>query len=115
MPPSIGSLRYRLRLQSRSTAQDTSGGQVNTWSDIATVWGDIQPLTGAKQVSAQAVHAEVTHHVFIRWQPQFANPQAVAAMRLVFNGRYFNIHAAINEGEGNRFLTLLTSEGLNDG
>ena len=36
-------------------------------------------------------------------------------MRVVFNGRHFNINAAINEDERNRTLTLLVSEGVNDG
>jgi len=44
----IGTLRKRLLLQSRSTAQDSSGGQSVTWTDVATVWGEIQPLTGHK-------------------------------------------------------------------
>lgn len=111
----IGTLRKRLLLQSRSTAQDSSGGQSVTWSDVATVWGEIQPLTGHKLMSAQAVHSEVTHQIIVRWQSALANPQTVAAMRVVYNGRHFNIRASINEDERNRSLTLLTSEGMNDG
>ena len=77
--------------------------------------GEIQPLTGHKLMSAQAVHSEVTHQIIVRWQSALANPQTVAAMRVVHNGRHFNIRASINEDERNRSLTLLTSEGMNDG
>ena len=111
----IGTLRKRLLLQSRSTAQDSSGGQSVTWSDVDTVWGEIQPLTGHKLMTAQAVHSEVTHEVVVRWRPDLANPQTVAAMRIMHAGRPFNIRASMNEDESNRTLTILTAEGMNDG
>lgn len=110
-----GILRRRLTVQQRTTAQDSSGGQLTTWSDVATVWGDIQPLTGRELVTAQAVSTEVSHQITIRWQPAFASPKSVAAMRVSYAGRLFNIHAAINEDERNRTLTLMASEGTNDG
>ena len=111
----IGTLRHRLAIQQRSTAQDSMGGQVTTWSTLAFVWGSIQPLSGHKLMTAQAVHSEVTHEVVVRWQSALANPQTVAAMRVVYNGRHFNISASINEDERNRSLTLFVQEGLVDG
>ena len=36
-------------------------------------------------------------------------------MRAVYNGRIFNIHSVENESERNTVLTLIASEGLNDG
>jgi len=39
----------------------------------------------------------------------------VAAYRARYKGRVFNLHAALNEDEANVLITLLASEGLNDG
>ena len=111
----IGTLRHRLAIQQRSSAQDSMGGQVTTWTTLATVWGDIQPLTGNKLITAQAMHARVTHQVVMRYRPLLADPKTVAALRLVYKGRYFSVLASINEGERNRSITLLTAEGMNDG
>lgn len=111
----IGTLRHRVKLQQRSTAQDASGGQVTTWSDVATVWADIQPLSGRELLAAQAVNSEVSHQIVIRWQPAFATPKSVAALRILYGSRIFNIAAALNEDERNRTLTLQATEGLNDG
>ena len=110
-----GALGQRITLQQRAVAQDATGGQLATWSDVATVWAEVVPLSGRELIAAQAVASETSHQITMRWQPAFANPKTVAAMRVVMNGRCFNINAAINEDERNRALTLLVAEGVNDG
>lgn len=113
--PSAGRLNTRLTLQQRSTTQDASGGQSTTWSDVATVWAFVRPLSGREIIAAQAVNSELTHQITIRWQAAYASPKAMAAMRLVAGGRIFNIQSAANEREENRYLVMMATEGLNDG
>ena len=110
-----GTLRRRLVIQSRSTSQDTAGEAVATWTTVATVWADIAPISGRELVTAQAISAEISHQITLRYQAALANTKAMAGMRAVYGGRNFNIHAVMNEDERNRMLTLLASEGLNDG
>ena len=110
-----GALSQRITLQQRALAQDPTGGQLATWSDVATVWAEVTPLSGRELIAAQAVASETSHQITIRWQPAFADPQTVAALRVVMNGRCFNINASINEDERNRTLMLLVAEGVNDG
>ena len=110
-----GALSQRITLQQRAVAQDATGGQLATWSDVATVWAEVTPLSGRELIGAQAVASETSHQITMRWQPAFADPQTVAALRVVMNGRCFNINASINEDERNRALVLLVSEGVNDG
>jgi head-tail adaptor len=57
----------------------------------------------------------VTHSVTVRFAPQLANPKDVAAMRILFGTRIFDIHDSINEDERNRMVTLMAEEGLNNG
>lgn len=110
-----GTLRHRAKLQQRSAAQDTLGGQITTWSDVATIWCDIQPLSGRELLAAQAVQSDVEYSVVARYRSEFATPKAVAAMRLLYGSRMLNIVACMNVDERNRTVELRCSEGLNDG
>jgi SPP1 family predicted phage head-tail adaptor len=115
MALSAGTLRKRITLQQQSSSVDTYGQQISTWTDVATVWASIEPSVGRELMAAQAVSLAQPTTITIRWQTIFASPRAVAAMRAVYNGRIFNLHSVENESEQNTLLTLIASEGLNDG
>ena len=115
MAISAGTLCQRITLQQQSPSVDSYGQQVLMWTDVATVWASLEPSVGRELLAAQAVRLDQPTTITIRWQPAFAQPRAVAAMRAVYNGRVFNIHSVGNEDERNVLLTLLASEGLNDG
>lgn len=114
-----GALTRRITLQQRATTQDTFGGQSITWTDVATVWAAVEPLTGRELLSAQAVQSTVSHQITIRYQAQFADPKQMAQMRAVMikDGvtRLFNIHGSRDEGEKRQSIVLDAEEGLNDG
>lgn len=110
-----GSLNRRIQIQQRSTSQDTFGDQAQTWTTIATVWGEISPLSGRELMSAQSVQSEITHQITVRYQSIFANPKAVTAYRAVYKGRYFNITSCENQDERNRIVILSATEGMNQG
>ncbi|MET3132866.1 SPP1 family predicted phage head-tail adaptor [Oxalobacteraceae bacterium GrIS 1.11] len=109
-------LRHRVTFQVRGPEKDGLGQpKVLGWIDLATVWADIQPLNGRELMLAKANRSETTHAVAIRYQALFADPKAVAAMRIVYGSRILNIHASIDPEERRRDLNLSCSEGLNDG
>lgn len=110
-----GDTRRRITIQQRSTAQDSAGGQVNTWTDVMTVWAKIEPLSGRELMTAQSVKSEVTHTITLRYQALFADPTEVATLRGVYNGRVFNFHASMNIEERNREVQIPASEGMNNG
>lgn len=110
-----GGLKRRITLQQHGTGADELGQPVLTWVDVATIYASIEPLSGRELLAAQAVQSEVSHKITIRYQPQFANPKAMAAMRIIYNSRVFNIHASIDVNDGHRMIELSASEGLNDG
>lgn len=110
-----GTLRRRLLIQQRSTAQDVYGAQVATWADVATVWAAIEGLSIRERLTSATYSSEVTHLITIRYQAQFKDTRAVAAMRGIYDGRIFNFQGAINVDEANMVITILAGEGLNDG
>ncbi len=110
-----GMLRRRVRLQRPETVKDALGAPGRQWVDVATVWADVQPLSGREAVIASRISAEISHQITVRYQRIFDNPQQVARMRALYGGRIFNIHSALNEDEKRVQVVLLASEGLDDG
>jgi SPP1 family predicted phage head-tail adaptor len=110
-----GAMRHRVQIQDQSTTLDTFGGQPLTWTTLATIWADIQPLSAREKEASQAINVEVTHEITIRYQAQFNDTKAMAARRLVYGSRLFNIHGILNVDERNKQMTILASEGMNLG
>ncbi len=114
-PISAGMLTRRIKIQRPSTVKDSVGAPCRSWLDVATVWADIQPLSGKEAVIANRISAELSHQIIVRYQSLFDNPQQVAQMRVLYKARIFNIHSALNEDEKRTQIILLVSEGLDDG
>jgi SPP1 family predicted phage head-tail adaptor len=115
IPIRAGQLNRRIQIQRQSTIQDSMGGPQRTWIHLATVWAGIQPLAGRELENAQRMASDITHQITVRYQPIFFDTRVVAGYRALYKARVFNIHAALNEEERNAFITLLASEGLDDG
>lgn len=105
-----GKLRRRIQIQRRQSAQDDYGQPSTVWVTVFDTFADIEPLSGRELILAQSVRSEVTHNVVIRYRPGIT-----AAMRINYNGRFFNIRAVMDENERHRMLTLQCTEGTNDG
>jgi len=67
----IGKLDKRITLQSRSATLDDYGQELNSWSDIATVWANVKPLGGREKLRAMAVESLLTHTVTVRYNVLF--------------------------------------------
>lgn len=109
-PVRTGDFTRRVTLQSRSSTPNGFGQASQTWSDVLTCWARLEPLSGRELMLAQATSAEVTHQVEI-----FYRPSITAAMRVVYQGRFFNILSVIDPDMAHVTLELLCSEGLNQG
>lgn len=90
-PPPIGALRRRLRLEALDLAADGAGGLTGTWTQVAEIWGAVQPRTGLETFSGDGIEARVTHDVWIR-----PRSDVLAGHRLrLLDGRLLNIRAVL--------------------
>ena len=106
----LGELRQRLVIEAERPASDAGGGQSDPWADpivVATVWGKVEPLSGGERLRAMQIEDRLSHRIVIRHRPGIT-----PAMRVRFGSRVFNIRAAINREERDRFLELLCEEGV---
>lgn len=105
-----GDFNRRVTIQQRGAAKDGFGQATQTWTDLLSCWARIEPLSGRELVMAQAQNAEVTHLVEIIYRPTIT-----AAMRVVYQGRIFNVLSVIDPDMAHVSLELLCSEGINKG
>ncbi|WP_139121850.1 phage head closure protein, partial [Piscirickettsia litoralis] len=66
------------------------------------------PDAGRELFSAHQFYSEITHTVTLRYTPGIT-----PAMRVYFEGRYFEILSVINRDERNRELILACREWIN--
>lgn len=107
-----GKLRHLITLQRPTRTQDTTTGAITEgWTDVATVWAAIEPLSAREFVGSQAVQSEVTTRITIRFRDDVD-----ATMRATYRGKIYNIQAVLPDREtGYDYLTLPCSEGANEG
>lgn len=102
-----GNYRHHITIQQKSVTRDNYGAEVVTWTTFVQTWADIRPLSGRELFSAQAVQSEITGKILMHYIPG-----VVSAMRIAYDGKYYDIQAVIDAGLQHRELQLLVSEGL---
>ena len=66
-PLNAGSLNRRIKFQRPTTLKDMVGAPRRSWTDVTTVWGEIQPLSGREAVIASRISAEISHQITVRY------------------------------------------------
>ena len=107
-----GSLDRYVSIQRRSIAQDTFGGQLETWTEIKKVYASIEALSGNERLAAQSLSTDISHRITVRYDAIFADPKVAATYRVVYLGRIFDVQACLNVDEGNWIVELMAAEGM---
>jgi SPP1 family predicted phage head-tail adaptor len=104
----IGALRKQLTLQRESLAPDGAGGSMAVWTTLATVWGEIVPVTGMPSVIVSGFDRRITHTITVRWSGDMT---MITGMRLLDGNRIFTIRAVTNVDNRDRWLEIMAEEG----
>jgi SPP1 family predicted phage head-tail adaptor len=97
-----GRMREQIAIQAKSVSRDAYGAEVVGWATHAEVWAEAQPLAGREYVAMRQAQAEIS----IRFRTRYVagvNP----AMRVLWDGRGYDIVEAIDVGARRRELELL--------
>lgn len=107
-----GALRHRVQLEQRVVEQDSDGAQVESWLEVGgLIPAEIAPLSGRELIAAAAVQSKASTRIRIRHRPGVS-----ASMRVVHRDTLYGIEAVIPDAtSGVRYLTLLCTDGANDG
>lgn len=99
-------------LQSPSGARNAIGERVTTWTNVATVWAEISPLSVRDLLAAGQVQSEVTHRVRVRYGTSISAIDA--SWRVLYGTRILVISGVRNISEAGREFELLCGEGLRE-
>lgn len=102
----IGELRHRVRIEARLRVPDDGGGASKTWAMLAEVWAAIEPAGGSERVDADQLAGRVTHVI----QMRAGGPAVRPDMRIVWQGRVFEIRSVIDMGERKRWIEISAEE-----
>jgi SPP1 family predicted phage head-tail adaptor len=80
-------------VQTPTESANAIGEPILTWSDFATRWIAILPLSGNEQITAMANEGNITHRIRMRYTAGL-KPK----MRLVSDGRTFEVMSVIERG-----------------
>jgi len=91
-----GQMRHQVRIEQRSTAQDSAGDQVLTWSLVAERRASIDRTPGSEVWASAQRNARVPTVFRLRYLTG-----VMPAMRLICSGKVFDIVSAIDpDGRG---------------
>lgn len=107
-----GKLDRRITVRRAVVTQNAYNEDVETWSDLFTVWASYKPVSDAEQVKAAAVGASITARFQIRWSAQAVSITPLD--QLSFEGRAFNITGVkeIGRREGLEISAVARAEPL---
>jgi SPP1 family predicted phage head-tail adaptor len=107
-----GLLRHRVTIQSMTETQDgTTGAITESWSDVATTWAAIQPLSGREFIAAQEKGGEITARIVIRYRSDVTEK-----MRILHKSTVYDIQKPLPDADsGTEYLTLMVKAGRNNG
>ncbi len=99
--PPIGLLRDRVTLQSRTLSASALGDQTATWATEATVWANVQEVSGSEPQQSAQVQADTSCVVELRYHSGL-DP----SWRLLFGGNAYQITGVTNPDGRKRFHRL---------
>lgn len=100
-----GRMNKRVTLQQPGGVPDGAGGMTEGYTDVATVWAEVEPLREEEVVASQRIEGRVTHRVGMWYRPGVKED-----MRLTFEGRALDIVSIIDPKEEHKELHLLCRE-----
>lgn len=104
-----GKLDRRVVLKEKVVTKDSYGQEVITWTEIATVWGEVQPLTGREFMEGRQMQAEVSTRVRIRYRTGI-EPEDRAEVTLDGSVIVYDILAVLPYGMDRREIHLMCRE-----
>lgn len=107
MAAKIAELRHRIKFQSLSRTPDGQGGFTESWTDFTEVWAKIIPKNGKERYFSQQIQPVISHEITVRWLEGITTE-----MRILFEGRIFQIHSIRRDIEERWFITIDAEEGV---
>lgn len=100
-----GDLDKRATIQYPAKSKNGFGEDIETWTDLDTIWCSIEPVSGAEKWLQQERISEATSKVRMRHRANLDS-----TMRLHYKNRYLQFLGVMNIGENNIELLIPCKE-----
>lgn len=106
----VGNKRHLFTLQTRSSALDSHGEDILSYTTLAKAWGSLEAVSATEQLESQQIKATVTHKIMIRYGASYAGiaPQD----RVILGTRTFDIVSVLDKDGRSHELELTVKERL---
>ena len=98
----IGDLKHRITIQAPTRVPDGMGNTDNTWTDRATIYAAIWPVSAKEQIASMGLVLTMTHRIRIRYRSDIKSD-----WRLKYKNSLFNIVSIVNPNMENRMLDII--------
>lgn len=103
-------LKRKIVIQKYENAVNDNGFEEEAWQNFKPVWAKVENLHGREYFEAAAVKAENTVKFTIRYVPSIE-----PTMRILFQGKQYNITSIDNIKYANKFIEIKGMEVDNSG
>ena len=110
MTLSASDLTQRVTLQSKAVTRAADGGEVITWSDVATVWAAVLPIRGREFFAAAQMQDATDVRVRIRYRTGVSRD-----MRIAHGSAHYDIVSVIDPENRHEELELMCISGVRNG
>lgn len=104
-----GEFRHIITFQEMEERKNSLGEMTKVWIDRFSTRAAIYPISGKEFFTADMNNSEVSHKINIRYRGDINTK-----MRIIFEGRVFNIESIINFQERNILIQIMAKELFND-
>ena len=101
----VGDYNCQIVIQSKIITRGTFGEELVTWGTFATDWASPEPLRGQEFLEARRLQANLDIRFRLRYRSGIK-----PAMRILYDGRTFEIVSVIHVSENHRELQLMCVE-----
>lgn len=104
----IGPKRHLIVIQQPVETEDDHHEQIVTWTNVASVYASIEPMTGREFFQSQELQADITHRIRIRYS---ADVVAVdRTYRATFDSRTFEFVSVATIQEKRAEIEIMARE-----
>ena len=103
----VGQLRQRVTIKERVVARNGLGEEVVAWSDVATVWASVEPVSGNERWIGQMDVRVASRTTRIRMRYRTGITEQ---MRVVYGEQVMDVRSVINPWSRGRELWLVCED-----
>jgi SPP1 family predicted phage head-tail adaptor len=111
----IGKAKDRVTIDQKVLVADDYGSSTNTWTEIASLWAWVRPVSTFERSKSEQIRGITTHKIVVRYQDAINDVKDVSAMRLTLDTRIHSIRGIKLfdqqlKNYGSTFIEILTDE-----